>query len=416
MFCANALLLREGRPCEECVGRIPWPGLRHGCYRGSRLATAPVAFVGMAARGPRDLAGRGRSLHRAFPVRARALRRRRTAPRTHQRQAELPRRRTAAAGELRRRRAVRRETCAGEGDSGPARRSAAGRSNGTSASRSSATGPCAAWSTRPRTERGRVRAAGAQSRSFCLEAMRRALFVVVPSVCYENFPLTIVEAFACGTPVLASRLGAMAELVEDGRTGRLFAAGDAADLAAAMEWLTSHPAECAAMGRAARLVFEERYTAARIRDAGGNLPANVVMKPEGTKMAARARSGGPRRRAASSGRRRWRAAAGPRREQGRTEDILGFPVSTEHPRRAGPAFAGLDRLGGARPLFRLRQSPLPGSGAPGPIFRPGDSRGGLRRSRRRRHRARPPACSGEPSGSGSREWTSFGRSTRASTP
>jgi glycosyltransferase involved in cell wall biosynthesis len=53
----------------------------------------------------------------------------------------------------------------------------------------------------------------------------------------------------------------MAEIIEDGRTGRLFAAGDAADLAAAMAWLTDHPAECAEMGRAARAVFEARYTA-----------------------------------------------------------------------------------------------------------------------------------------------------------
>jgi glycosyltransferase involved in cell wall biosynthesis len=44
-------------------------------------------------------------------------------------------------------------------------------------------------------------------------------------------------------------------------TGRLFAPGDAADLAAALDWMAAHPEECAAMGRAARAVFEERYTA-----------------------------------------------------------------------------------------------------------------------------------------------------------
>src|ERR671919_666044 len=43
LACANGLLFRSGAPCEDCVGRNPWPGVVHGCYRGSRLATIPVA-------------------------------------------------------------------------------------------------------------------------------------------------------------------------------------------------------------------------------------------------------------------------------------------------------------------------------------------------------------------------------------
>ncbi len=57
--------------------------------------------------------------------------------------------------------------------------------------------------------------------------------LVVPSVWYENSPLTIHEAFLAGVPVVASRLGGMAELVEEERSGLLFAPGDAADLRAA---------------------------------------------------------------------------------------------------------------------------------------------------------------------------------------
>ena len=75
--------------------------------------------------------------------------------------------------------------------------------------------------------------------------------------------MTIVEAFACGLPVIASRLGTMGEVVEDGRTGLLFTPGDATDLAAKVEWARSHPLEMAEMGRAARNTFEASYTAPR---------------------------------------------------------------------------------------------------------------------------------------------------------
>src|SRR5690606_19107791 len=60
------------------------------------------------------------------------------------------------------------------------------------------------------------------SRPEMLEQMRGARALVFPSQWYENFPVTLVEAFACGLPVIASRLGAMAEIVNDGRTGLHF--------------------------------------------------------------------------------------------------------------------------------------------------------------------------------------------------
>jgi hypothetical protein len=43
LLCANAQLFRDGRPCEDCVGSHPWHGVRHRCYRGSALASAPAA-------------------------------------------------------------------------------------------------------------------------------------------------------------------------------------------------------------------------------------------------------------------------------------------------------------------------------------------------------------------------------------
>jgi glycosyltransferase involved in cell wall biosynthesis len=108
-----------------------------------------------------------------------------------------------------------------------------------------------------------VEALGRRSRGEVFELMRRARFLVFPSEWYEGFPLTIAEAFACGTPVLASRLGAMAEIVEDGRTGLLFFPGDSEDLAAKARRAWEHEAETEEMGRGARREYEEKYTAER---------------------------------------------------------------------------------------------------------------------------------------------------------
>jgi glycosyltransferase involved in cell wall biosynthesis len=104
---------------------------------------------------------------------------------------------------------------------------------------------------------------GRLSRPETLAAMQGAKFLIFPSEWYEGFPVTIAESFACGTPVIASRLGSMADIVADGRTGLHFEAGNADDLAQKVEWAWSHDAEMATMSRAARAEFEARYTAAR---------------------------------------------------------------------------------------------------------------------------------------------------------
>ena len=91
-------------------------------------------------------------------------------------------------------------------------------------------------------------------------AMRQARFLVMPSEYIEGFPMVIVEAFANGLPVIASRLGTMADVIEDGVTGLHFTAGDADDLAAKVAWAISHSDRMAEMGSAARRVYETRYS------------------------------------------------------------------------------------------------------------------------------------------------------------
>lgn len=108
---------------------------------------------------------------------------------------------------------------------------------------------------------GNVRFHGQVPREQTLAAINHARFLVFSSEWYENFPVTIAEAFACRTPVIASRLGAMAEIVSDGYSGLHFTPGDPEDLAHKVEWAWTHPDEIRAMGENARKEYESKYTA-----------------------------------------------------------------------------------------------------------------------------------------------------------
>ncbi len=81
---------------------------------------------------------------------------------------------------------------------------------------------------------------------------RGARFLVVPSLWFETFGLVAAEAMAHGIPVIASRIGALAELVEDGRTGLLFSPGNAEELAETMLRLWQEPERCRRLGAAGR--------------------------------------------------------------------------------------------------------------------------------------------------------------------
>lgn len=88
------------------------------------------------------------------------------------------------------------------------------------------------------------------------EAIRDAGFVVAPSECYENFPYAVLEAFALGKPVVASRIGGIPELVESGVNGYLFAPGNSEELAQRMEELALDPLRLREFGRNGRSLVE----------------------------------------------------------------------------------------------------------------------------------------------------------------
>lgn len=106
----------------------------------------------------------------------------------------------------------------------------------------------------------RVRFLGFRSGEALHETIRHAAFAVVPSEWYENLPFAILETFALGRPVLGARIGGIPELVESGRTGRLFKSGDVDALAEALLWMTGPEADLGTMGREARRRIEMSYS------------------------------------------------------------------------------------------------------------------------------------------------------------
>lgn len=87
---------------------------------------------------------------------------------------------------------------------------------------------------------------------------RRARLAVVPSLWYETFGLVPAEAMSHGVPVVASRFGALPELVTDNETGLLFRRGDAADLGAKIASLWEQPGRCTVMGSRGRASIAAR--------------------------------------------------------------------------------------------------------------------------------------------------------------
>ncbi len=253
LACPQAMFLREGRVCESCLGTTPWPALRHGCYRGSRAQTAVA--VGML------VLHRGIGTYRRKVSRYIALN---EFCRAKFVQAGLPAARIAVkpnfADIARDPQGQARDGLLFVGRLSPEKgvdvlAQAWSRCAGGNL-RVAGVGPAGA----ALAAANGVTMLGALSQQQVQAQMRAALALVLPSLWYENFPRTLVEAFGAGLPVIASRIGALAELVEDGVTGLLFEPGDAGDLARVLCWARDNPLRMAQMGANARDRFDELYT------------------------------------------------------------------------------------------------------------------------------------------------------------
>ncbi len=119
------------------------------------------------------------------------------------------------------------------------------------------------------------------------ELVHHALFTIVPSEFYENLPNAILEAFACGRPVVATRLGSIPDVIHDGETGLLFDYGNIDDFAKKMQWMIEHPEERERMGRQARETvlreYSEEHHMNQILEIFGNLQP-AIKKPSSTAL------------------------------------------------------------------------------------------------------------------------------------
>jgi len=101
---------------------------------------------------------------------------------------------------------------------------------------------------------------GRKDKPEVINLITNADFIIMPSTWYEGFPMVLVEALACGTPALVSRLGSMEEIIKPNITGLHFEAGNAVDLAEKVQWMIDHPEELRQMGLNARNEYLAKYT------------------------------------------------------------------------------------------------------------------------------------------------------------
>jgi glycosyltransferase involved in cell wall biosynthesis len=106
-----------------------------------------------------------------------------------------------------------------------------------------------------------VRLLGRTTPAEMRERMRAAAYLVLPSLSYEALPRPLIEAYANALPVIASRLGTLAELVEPGRNGLLFEAGSGRDLARRLAWAEAFPEKMRQMGECAKADYDARFVA-----------------------------------------------------------------------------------------------------------------------------------------------------------
>jgi glycosyltransferase involved in cell wall biosynthesis len=260
LSCANGLLLRKGRICEDCLGRsAPWLGVARKCYRESWVASAGVASMVAA--------------HRALGTWWNAVD-------VYIALTEFSRRKLIEGGLPADRIAVKPnfaypDPVPGVGSGGYV--AFVGRLSqekgldtllnawrlldGVPPLKIAGDGPMAAAFRKASAEDASVEFLGTIPMEETLALIGEAAVLVLTSQCYENFPRVVLEAFAKGTPVIVPKLGAMAEIVDDGRTGLHFEPGDAADLAAKLKHILASPLELARMRRAAREKFDQNFTA-----------------------------------------------------------------------------------------------------------------------------------------------------------
>ncbi len=263
-ICAGSYLSRNNVPCEKCVGGFHIWGVIHRCYRRSSLATLAVARMNRFHRAR----GTWRERVDAFITPSKFMRSRFIAGdfpadkifakpnfvtdwvgSQEIGKADLEKDRSGAlyAGRLSAEKGI--DVLLKAWDSVDFELVIAGQ------------GPL--YENLSKLCRPNIKVLGHLSLEDLHQKMLRAKLLIVPSLWYEGLPMVVLNAFACGLPVIASRLGSLAELVEDGVTGLHFTPGDPGDLKEKVLWANRNPERLVAFGRNARASYELQYTPER---------------------------------------------------------------------------------------------------------------------------------------------------------
>jgi len=261
LLCPGATFFRNGRVCEDCLGhRFPIPGVAHGCYHGSSLHTAAVALMISVHRVMRTWEkqvsvfitvsefAKQKFVEGGFPESKIVVKPNFVA--------NVPAAGCGGSdflyvGRLAEEKGIKTMIRAMESVDLPAYLNVVGE------------GPLRSEVEAAVARGARIRYLGRKPQSEVLALMARSKCVIFPSEWYETFGRVAAESFACGTPVIASRIGAIAEIVDDGRTGFSFRPGDWQDLARAMTVACSCPGKLAGMRIEARREYELKYTPER---------------------------------------------------------------------------------------------------------------------------------------------------------
>ena len=261
LMCPLGTLNRNGAVCEDCVGRVfPWPSVRRGCYRESGFASGVVgsmltvnkllgtwahmvdAYIALTENMRDRFVRGGLPADRIF-VKSNFLY---PVPSPGARGGDF----ALYVGRLTPEKGIGTLLQAWEsvGCDLPLKVAGAGPMEPLVANGDG---------------RSCVEFLGWQPEDEVLRLMGAARFIVIPSQWYEGQPRTVIEAFAKGAPVIASDIGAMAEMIEDGKTGVLFTPGDAGELAAKVRWALDNTGTMTEMGARGRIAFERTFTADR---------------------------------------------------------------------------------------------------------------------------------------------------------
>jgi len=261
LLCANSLFLRDGEVCEDCLGRCcSWPGVAHRCYRGNRSATAALAAMQLFHRikGTWQKAvdryvalseySRGKFIAGGLPAERIVVKPNfvHPDPGVGQGRGDY----VISVGRLSEEKGIATLLVAWQRHRLPLKLKIIG------------DGPLAEEVKAAAAGDERIEWLGRLPTDRVLDIVGDALCLVQPSLCFENCPKTVLEAFAKGTPVVASRLGAIAEMVDHDSSGRLFEPGDAVGMIDQFRHLLDHSRRLPTMRKTARSIFSSRYTVA----------------------------------------------------------------------------------------------------------------------------------------------------------